>query len=50
VDTVFVAGALKKWRGELLDIDFAAIQRRVEQSRDRLFAAASWPLESIDVS
>jgi 5-methylthioadenosine/S-adenosylhomocysteine deaminase len=50
VDTVFVAGALKKWRGKLLDIDLAAIMRMVEQSRDHLFAAAGWPLEAIDVS
>lgn len=50
VDTVFVAGRLMKWRGELVGVDFARLRRELEASRDRLFAAAEWPLAAIDFS
>lgn len=50
VDTVFVAGRLMKWRGQLVGVDFAGLRRELEASRDRLFAAAEWPLATIDLS
>jgi 5-methylthioadenosine/S-adenosylhomocysteine deaminase len=48
VDTVLVAGRLVKWQGKLVGIDFDALKRKVEVSRDYLFAAAKWPREKID--
>jgi 5-methylthioadenosine/S-adenosylhomocysteine deaminase len=39
VDTVFVAGALRKWRGRLVGQDLAKIQGTVENSRDYLLSA-----------
>jgi cytosine/adenosine deaminase-related metal-dependent hydrolase len=40
VDTVIVAGKVRKWRGKLLDVDLATLRTRLEQSRDDLFEAA----------
>jgi len=40
VDTVIVAGKVRKWRGELLDADLGKLRSDLEASRDRLFAAA----------
>jgi 5-methylthioadenosine/S-adenosylhomocysteine deaminase len=40
VDTVLVAGKIRKWRGLLLDADIAKLRRELEQSRDYLFEAA----------
>jgi len=40
VDTVIVAGKVRKWKGELLDCDIPRLRRELEQSRDYLFEAA----------
>ncbi|WEX11069.1 amidohydrolase family protein [Chelativorans sp. AA-79] len=40
VDTVIVAGRIRKWRGELLDVDLVGLRRKLEASRDYLFEAA----------
>ena len=40
VDTVFVAGRVKKWRGELLSFDLERLRSELEASRDYLFEAA----------
>jgi len=40
VDSVIVAGKLRKWKGRLLDVDIAALRRELDQSRDYLFNAA----------
>jgi cytosine/adenosine deaminase-related metal-dependent hydrolase len=40
VDTVFVAGRLRKRRGRLVDVDVAALRRQVDQARDALFRRA----------
>lgn len=40
VDTVLVAGQIKKWRGELVDVDVERLKRELEESRDYLFEAA----------
>ena len=50
VDTVFIGGKLRKWRGALTGIDLNSIRRRVEASRDFLFAKTGWPLPTIDFS
>jgi 5-methylthioadenosine/S-adenosylhomocysteine deaminase len=43
VDTVIVAGKIRKWKGELLDCDIPKLRRELEQSRDHLFEAAGVP-------
>ncbi|WP_417683891.1 amidohydrolase family protein [Roseibium sp.] len=40
VDTVFVAGQVKKWKGELLGFDVKRLRQELESSRDYLFEAA----------
>jgi 5-methylthioadenosine/S-adenosylhomocysteine deaminase len=40
VETVIVAGKIRKWKGQLLDVNLTALRRRLENSRDRVFAAA----------
>jgi cytosine/adenosine deaminase-related metal-dependent hydrolase len=43
VDTVFIGGQAKKWRGELLGVDLDRIRSLVNESRDYVLAAAGWP-------
>jgi cytosine/adenosine deaminase-related metal-dependent hydrolase len=54
VDTVFIAGQVRKWRGKLtsslLGPDNQRIRQMVDESRDYLFTAAKWPLDKIDFS
>lgn len=40
VDTVFVAGRVRKWKGQLLGADFARLRSDLEASRDYIFEAA----------
>lgn len=40
IDSIFVAGKLRKRGGDLLDLDFAAFRRRVDAQRDALFLRA----------
>jgi hypothetical protein len=43
VDTVLVAGRIRKWRGQLMGHDLARLQRDLAASRDHLFTAAGIP-------
>jgi cytosine/adenosine deaminase-related metal-dependent hydrolase len=43
VETVIVAGKLRKWKGRLLDVNLSQLRRRLEDSRDYLFSAAGIP-------
>jgi len=43
VETVIVAGKVRKWKGQLLDVDLPALRRQLETSRDFLFNAAGIP-------
>jgi len=43
VETVIVAGKVRKWKGQLLDVDMAHLRRQLERSRDYLFKAAGIP-------
>jgi 5-methylthioadenosine/S-adenosylhomocysteine deaminase len=43
VETVIVAGKVRKWKGRLLDVDLRALRRQLEDSRDYLFQAANVP-------
>jgi cytosine/adenosine deaminase-related metal-dependent hydrolase len=40
VDTVMVAGQVKKWQGEILGFDIDDLRAKLEASRDHLFQAA----------
>lgn len=40
VESVIVAGAVRKWQGQLLDVDLQRLRTQLEESRDHLFAAA----------
>src|SRR6266850_8206015 len=43
VETVIVAGKVRKWKGKLLDVDLRRLRNRLEDSRDFLYAAAGVP-------
>lgn len=43
VDTVLIAGAVKKRGGRLVGVDMARIARLAHQSRDAIAAKAGWP-------
>jgi hypothetical protein len=40
VETVIVAGKVRKWKGRLLDVDLSRLRPRLAASRDRLYAKA----------
>jgi 5-methylthioadenosine/S-adenosylhomocysteine deaminase len=40
VETVIVAGKVRKWKGRLLDVDLPHRRRQLEASRDDVFEAA----------
>jgi cytosine/adenosine deaminase-related metal-dependent hydrolase len=40
VETVIVAGKVRKWKGQLVGIDLNHLLRRLEASRDHIFSAA----------
>ena len=40
VETVIVAGKIRKWKGQLLDIDLPRLRQQLEASRDYIFGAA----------
>ena len=40
VETVLVAGKVRKWKGKLLDVHLPKLRRELENSRDYLFEAA----------
>jgi 5-methylthioadenosine/S-adenosylhomocysteine deaminase len=43
VETVIVAGKVRKWKGQLLDVDLPRLRNQLEDSRDFIFAAAGIP-------
>jgi len=43
VETVIVAGKVRKWKGKLLDVDLRNLRRQLENSRDYVFSAAGVP-------
>jgi 5-methylthioadenosine/S-adenosylhomocysteine deaminase len=43
VETVIVAGKIRKWKGTLLDVDLPHLRSQLEASRDYVFAAAKIP-------
>jgi cytosine/adenosine deaminase-related metal-dependent hydrolase len=43
VETVIVAGKVRKWKGELLDVDLPKLRKQLENSRDFIFSKAGIP-------
>jgi hypothetical protein len=43
VETVIVAGKVRKWKGRLLGVDLPNLRRQLEASRDYIFATAKVP-------
>jgi cytosine/adenosine deaminase-related metal-dependent hydrolase len=43
VETVIVAGKVRKWKGRLLGVDLPHLRRQLEASRDYIFAKANVP-------
>jgi cytosine/adenosine deaminase-related metal-dependent hydrolase len=43
VETVIVAGTVRKWKGKLLDVNLTQLRHQLEASRDYIFAAAGIP-------
>jgi 5-methylthioadenosine/S-adenosylhomocysteine deaminase len=43
VETVIVAGKVRKWKGQLLDVDLPHLRRQLEASRDYVFKTAGIP-------
>ncbi|MFL5094655.1 MAG: amidohydrolase family protein, partial [Xanthobacteraceae bacterium] len=41
VETVIVAGKVRKWKGRLLDVDLSRLRQQLEASRDFIFASAN---------
>ena len=43
VETVIVAGKVRKWKGQLLDVDLDQLRQQLEASRDYIFSKAGIP-------
>jgi 5-methylthioadenosine/S-adenosylhomocysteine deaminase len=43
VETVIVAGKVRKWKGQLLDVDLDRLRSQLEDSRDFIFSKAGIP-------
>jgi len=42
VETVFIGGKVKKWRGSLVGVDVAGVLRLVEEARDGVLRRANY--------
>ena len=40
VETVLVAGKIRKWKGRMVDVNLGKLRRQLEESRDHIFAQA----------
>jgi cytosine/adenosine deaminase-related metal-dependent hydrolase len=43
IDTVFIAGKVRKWQGKLVGVDLNRVSQLVHRSRDYLVSKAGWP-------
>ena len=48
VETVIVAGKVRKWKGQLLDVNLDKLRSQLVASRDAIFAAAAIPQDLFD--
>jgi len=44
VDSVFIAGKVKKWRGSLIGVDVVRVLRLVEEARDGVVRRAGFKM------
>ena len=44
VDTVFIAGKVRKWRGNLVGVDVARVMRMAQEARDALIRRAGFQI------
>jgi 5-methylthioadenosine/S-adenosylhomocysteine deaminase len=42
VDTVFIAGKVRKWRGELVGVDLPRLMRMAQEARDAVMRRAGF--------
>lgn len=42
VDTVIISGMVKKWKGQLIDIDLNRLSRLVHDSQDHIYSQTGW--------
>ncbi len=45
VETVFIAGKVKKWRGNLVGVDVARVLRLVAEARDGVLRRANFKID-----
>ena len=50
VETVIVAGKVRKWKGKLLDVDLPRLRRQLEDSRDFILPEGGHPAEPVPLS
>ena len=48
VETVIVAGKVRKWKGQLLDVDLDKLRNDLENSRDFVFSKAEVKMDLFD--
>ena len=44
VDTVFITGKVRKWRGDLVGVDVPRVRRIVQEARDGVIRRANFPV------
>ena len=44
IETVFIGGKVKKWRGNLVGVDEARVQRLAQEARDGVLRRADFKL------
>jgi cytosine/adenosine deaminase-related metal-dependent hydrolase len=44
VDTVFIAGKVMKWRGDLVGVDVSRVLRLAQESRDEVVRRSGFPV------
>jgi cytosine/adenosine deaminase-related metal-dependent hydrolase len=48
VDTVFVAGKIMKWKGQLLGVDLQKLRRLADRARDGILSRAKYRLDLLN--
>ena len=48
VETVIVAGKIRKWKGKLQNVNLTKLRNDLENSRDFIFAKAGIPVDLFD--
>jgi 5-methylthioadenosine/S-adenosylhomocysteine deaminase len=48
VDTVFIAGKVRKWRGELVGVDLPRLMRTAEEARDAVMGRVGFSVSFLE--